>query len=153
MASQPAELDSALESFRQQWISDIQTHNPQHPPQPPPNPGPSASSHLPLSPPASASIFGPLKQPPPAPAPAPADAPSDSESDAEPDGGDVANAAPVFDDAPEISSKAPASAAMADDDPRMTALEAYERAAEREATGQLGDSLKLYRKAYRVGGL
>ena len=31
-----------------------------------------------------------------------------------------------------------------------TALEHYERAVDKEATGQLGDSLKHYRKAYKV---
>jgi F-box protein 9 len=32
-----------------------------------------------------------------------------------------------------------------------TALEHYEKAVERETQGSLGDSLNLYRKAYRVG--
>jgi len=32
-----------------------------------------------------------------------------------------------------------------------SALEHYERAVEKEAAGSLGDSLKLYRKAFRVG--
>lgn len=36
------------------------------------------------------------------------------------------------------------------DEPR-SALEYYERAVEKESQGSLGDSLKLYRKAYRVG--
>ena len=34
-----------------------------------------------------------------------------------------------------------------------SALEHYEKAVERESQGNLGDSLKLYRKAYRVRGL
>jgi F-box protein 9 len=32
----------------------------------------------------------------------------------------------------------------------VTALEHYEKAVEREAAGNLGDSLRLYRKAFRV---
>jgi len=34
-----------------------------------------------------------------------------------------------------------------------SALEHYERAVEKEAAGSLGDSLKLYRKAFRVGDM
>lgn len=36
-------------------------------------------------------------------------------------------------------------------DEPMTALEYYERAVEKEVQGSLGDSLTLYRKAFRVG--
>lgn len=33
-----------------------------------------------------------------------------------------------------------------------TALEHYEKAVERESAGNHGDSIRLYRKAFRVGG-
>jgi F-box protein 9 len=33
----------------------------------------------------------------------------------------------------------------------VSALEHYEKAVEREVAGKLGDSLSLYRKAFRVG--
>ena len=41
---------------------------------------------------------------------------------------------------------------MAQKEPR-SALEHFEKAVEKEAEGSLGDSLDLYRKAYRVGSV
>ena len=45
--------------------------------------------------------------------------------------------------------KAQTGASTADEP--ASALDYYEKAVEREGAGKLGDSLKLYRKAFRVG--
>ncbi|PHH75513.1 hypothetical protein CDD80_2310 [Ophiocordyceps camponoti-rufipedis] len=97
-------LDTELESFRQQWLSDLRVRRPADPP-PAPAPAPP-----------------PTKTEEPA---APSDDDDGSDPDHDPDGGALASAL-------------------------VSALDFYEAAMDKEAEGNMGDSVKLYRQAYRL---
>lgn len=101
MSSQRS-LDTELESFRQQWLSDLRVRRP------------------------ADSQTAPAPAPPPTKTEEPA-APSDdgSDPDHDSDGGILASAL-------------------------VSALDFYEAAMDKEAEGNMGDSVKLYRQAYRV---
>lgn len=162
-------LDSELESFRRQWLSDLKS---QKEPQPTTSSAAAAASsassgpshrrrqshsqrhHVPLQgAPPSASRPGPLKKPngPSSPTAARRALILDEGSDYL-EGRSFDEPAP-----PVVSSTEPRTLASSIDDaakPRekklVTALDHFEEAMEKEAQGNMGESLRLYRKAYKV---
>ena len=126
MSSNENELNSELESFRQKWLSDLKTRN-EHPE--PPAAGPSRRHH-----------HGPISSLPHKPASAPVDEPEDEYVQSQ-----------SFDqDRPAVVQ--PAQEAHHDRKGKklVSALDHFEEAMHKEGQGSMGDSLKLYRKAYRV---
>lgn len=135
-------LDSELESFRQQWLSEVRTKKGEQS-----TPGPSTSS-------ASTSAAQPVSPPSPRSRKSRARVPSPVKS---------RKALPVvededeylhgrsFDEGPEPAGNTiDGSVRMPPEKELVSALDHYEEAMEKEALGNMGDSLKLYRKAYRV---
>ncbi|KAM4067243.1 F-box-like domain-containing protein [Hirsutella rhossiliensis] len=141
MSTQAPRLDSELDSFREQWLSDLRTRR--H----------SSSSHQ-ARPAYAAAASSPA--PPLAPRnqqPAPPLSPSSGSRRLAPDP-DVEDdylRARAFDEPP-----APAEYTLDGSlRPRpgrtlVSALDHYEEAMEKEAQGNMGESLKLYRQAYRL---
>lgn len=140
----PSQFQSELEDFREQWRAEVsaRSRNANNTPAaaPPPRqrmqPSPSAS----------------FRPPPRRPEPPPAHGrpPPEEEDDFVP--------GLVFDD-PAPSKPAAAAAhhgaaaatgAAVEEPEPDTALELYEKAVDKESTGKLGDSLHLYRKAFRL---
>lgn len=127
----PNPLDSELESFRQQWLSEVRGRSDR--------PQPSASQ------PSSSSAQQHQHQqhtaPPPSSSAAPAAARHDDDDD-------------YFEghtfDEPPIPPGPTLDHDAADAKELVSALDHFEEAMEREAQGNMGDSLKLYRKAYKV---
>lgn len=114
-------LDSELESFRQQWLSEVRTKQ-----------GPKfASAHS-----SSAELASPeeSKARPSSPSKTRKPAPTVDEQDA-------FSQPSVFD----ADSAEPSGAKEL-----VSALDHFEEAMAKEAEGNMGDSLKLYRRAYRV---
>lgn len=124
-------LDSELESFRRQWLSDLQTK------------GHGSRRHAQSSDASASSSTRPIRKRIPS-------SSSKKPTLADDDEGYVEGHS--FDEAiPNSVSKhvldeegGPA------EKPLVSALDHYEEAMEKEAQGNMGDSLKLYRKAYRV---
>jgi len=126
MSSNENELNSELESFRQKWLSDLKTRN-EHPE--PAAAGPSRRPH-----------HGPISSLPHKPAPAPAD---DAEDD-------YVQSQSFDQDQPAVT-QAPQEAHHDRKGKKLvSALDHFEEAMHKEGQGNMGDSLKLYRKAYRV---
>jgi F-box protein 9 len=128
-------LNSELESFRQKWLSDLKTRN-EHP-EPPAETsaaGGSSSSRRPH--------HGPISSLPHRPGPVPADDGEDEEDDVQ---------SPSF-DREEPALTHPTQEAHHDRKGKklVSALDHFEEAMHKEGQGNMGDSLKLYRKAYRV---
>ncbi|KAL3958395.1 hypothetical protein ACCO45_006557 [Purpureocillium lilacinum] len=167
----PSGLDSELESFRQQWLSDLRTRKADAPPQtpsaapagahhgqPPPPPLPSSSTAA-----GTASAAAPSRRPAPSPTrsrrPAPPLPQQVDPADAEDDYfkpqsfDDLPPPAPVTGHTLDGSVR-PAPAQVTPSSPSegrlVSALDHYEEAMEKEAQGSMGDSLKLYRQAYRL---
>lgn len=132
MTSNTNELDSELESFRQKWMSDLKTRNEHHDSSDAQAAGPSRRPHhgLPIS-----SL--PHKH---APAPAPAD---DAEDE-------YVQGRPFDQDEPELTQPLQESHHDTKGKKLVSALDHFEEAMNKEDQGNMGDSLKLYRKAYRV---
>ncbi|KAF5020919.1 hypothetical protein F66182_7071 [Fusarium sp. NRRL 66182] len=128
MTSNTRELDSELESFRQQWLSDLKTRTEHHDPAEAQAAGPSRRPHH--GPPISSL---PHK-------PAPAD-----------DGEDDYVQGPSFDQQ-EHASHRPSQETHHNREGKklVSALDHFEEAMHKEGQGSMGDSLKLYRKAYRL---
>lgn len=122
------ELNSELESFRQQWLSDLRTRNDHEDPQRS-GPGPSRPSKR------RPSHHGP------------ASAPNRKSWDIENDQAYLQGRS--FDE-PSSSSHNLQGQPKTVEKQLLSALDHYEEAMEKEAQGNMGDSLKLYRKAYRV---
>ncbi|PHH73265.1 hypothetical protein CDD82_5560 [Ophiocordyceps australis] len=101
----PTKLDSELDSFRQQWLLDLQAHNATTPSSPPPK-----------------------AKPPPSPWPGSA-GPHDRDGAAPPE---------------------PVSGKQTPPRNLVSALDHFEEAMAMEAQGNMGDSLKLYRMAYKL---
>ncbi|OAA40624.1 F-box domain containing protein [Metarhizium rileyi] len=122
--SEPDRLDSELESFRQQWLSEVRSKTGEQ------SRSESTAFSLPQTPTAHQPPRPKTRKPPP---------PTIEEEDEH-----VRTLS--FDDGPEPGSAAerPGSRAL------VSALDHYEEAMEREAQGNMGESLKLYRKAYRL---
>ncbi|GAB0136857.1 hypothetical protein EsDP_00005145 [Epichloe bromicola] len=133
-------LNSELESFRQQWLSEVRTKRSERP-----RPSPAAHSHFsptaPVSPKRS-------KARPPSPTKTRKVA---SAVDEENENENEHSQPRVFEGSPEPSGntidglvRAPLGKEL------VSALDHYEEAMAKEAEGNMGDSLKLYRRAYRL---
>lgn len=130
-------LGPELESFRQQWLSEVRTKRGEQSTQPQPrNSVPSASTA------------------PPPPRKSMARRPSPAKSRKAPPAAEEEDEylhGRSFDDSPEPSGNTiDGSVRMPPQRELVSALDHYEEAMEKEALGNMGDSLKLYRKAYRV---
>ncbi|KAK3383697.1 hypothetical protein B0T24DRAFT_59601 [Lasiosphaeria ovina] len=129
-----------LESFREQWKAEVRAKVvPRHA-------SSSSSSSAPTRPVRAAAAVEPPRKPPPPPSSQPATAGEDVEDDDETPAFDGPSAAASSQDHVQPSTKLPVPVPA---EP-VTALDHYEKAVEREVAGNLGDSLKLYRKAYRL---
>lgn len=122
------QLNTELESFRQQWLSDLQsktsTSDPSRPPQ---------------------NSAGVRSQPPPAPSLSHQKPPRAQEDDDE----DYLQGQ-SFDENPAPAGNTLAGSSKPENKELISALDHFEEAMEREAQGNMGDSLKLYRQAYKV---
>ncbi|KAM0335293.1 hypothetical protein ACHAQA_000338 [Verticillium albo-atrum] len=131
------QLDSELEFFRRQWKSELQSKKPETTGQQKEHRKAAASS----------------SKPPPRPEPASSSSASQKHHKPEPeDDDDEYVKVPSFDE-PSGSSTPVYESAEADAPGKrapVSALDHFEEAAEKEAIGNLGDSLKLYRKAFRM---
>jgi F-box protein 9 len=126
-----------LEQFREQWRAEVRAKKPRVPAgkQKETIPGPSAPS-------SAQRHTGPASS-----------APSTSSTKPiVPDSDDDYIQARSFDDIEEVTSSASLQATPSAEKGKApaTALEYYEQAVEKEAQGSLGDSLRLYRTAFRV---
>ncbi|KAM5355182.1 hypothetical protein ACJ41O_001828 [Fusarium nematophilum] len=137
MTSNADELNSELESFRQQWISDLRTRT-EHEAQPatPAATGPSRRPHH--GPPVSSL---PHKQPPP---------PGADDDDDDYLQGHSFDEPEQQQPSPTLSRPAHEVQHGRSGKKLVSALDHYEEAMHKEAQGNMGDSLKLYRKAYRL---
>jgi len=144
------ELTSELDAFRRQWLSEVQSKRTTAPTvsaahQGPPNTGSSAHGTVPISSVSRARRESGSKALPPAPALA-----------VQPTHGDDDHVQPpvfdeLFGDAAARKGKEPEGAPEdVGDEGLVSALDHFEAAVMREAQGNLGDSLNLYRKAFRV---
>ncbi|KAJ4195724.1 hypothetical protein NW755_001887 [Fusarium falciforme] len=132
-SSNDQELNSELESFRQQWISDLRTRNEDHHDEQQSTAGPSRRSH-----------HGPPVSHRHAPPPAGAD---DNDDDYL-QGQSFDEPAP---ESPTLNSRPVGEVHHGRSGKKLvSALDHYEEAMHKEAQGNMGDSLKLYRKAYRL---
>lgn len=148
------EIKSELESFREQWRAEVQSKTPGSRNQPPqavagPSAGQLRAQHK----------SHPKSQPP---RPQKGSEPSGKQHSAtgkkaaQHDSDDDEYVAHSFDEpAPAALSTLPGQAEGGEDkgNEPVSALEHFEQAVEREAAGNLGDSVRLYRKAYRVSPL
>ncbi|KAK4201762.1 putative F-box protein [Triangularia verruculosa] len=135
-----AESNPDLETFREQWRAEVRARHPEQTPAQP--------QHQPHRPhrhhqhatagPATAPRTEPTSKPPP---PTKKPVTKEYEEDYAP--------SKVFDDPVSPIQTAGDVAISAKKEP-VTALEHYEKAVEREQAGNHGDSLKLYRKAFRM---
>ncbi|KAK3335419.1 hypothetical protein B0T19DRAFT_350329 [Cercophora scortea] len=139
--SGPGESNPELESFRERWKAEVRAKKPTSTAAP--APGPSSS-------PALATALKALHKPPTAPAKKQVHPPADQDED-----DDFAPPPPVFDQpgtAPDSASSAQHGESLSTSAGKkpVSALEYYEQAVEREVVGRMGDSLTLYRKAFRM---
>ena len=139
-------LNSELEFFREQWLSEVRTKRLGHPSA---QPQPAQHSRAPAPGEASSSIQPPLsprrfKVRPASPTDAKRPVPVTEDDD------EYAPTRP-FDEVPEPSGHTlDGSVSSSPGKELVSALDHYEEAMEKEAQGNMGDSLKLYRRAYRV---
>lgn len=136
-------LDSELESFRQKWISDLRSRTDHHENES--HPEPSSASAGPSR--------RPLHGPPPSSAPYKHVPENEEEEDQEDDDGPVPKQ--LFDTNEPSSPTSLRSTHGTQHTPAgkkklVSALDHFEEAMFKEDQGNMGDSLKLYRKAYRV---
>jgi F-box protein 9 len=130
MTSNTNELDSELESFRQKWMSDLKTRNEHHDSSETQAAGPSRRPHHGL----------PISSLPHKHAPAPADDVED----------EYVQGRPFDQDEPGLTQPLQESHHDTKGKKLVSALDHFEEAMNKEDQGNMGDSLKLYRKAYRV---
>lgn len=136
----PNDVNPELESFREQWRAEVRARKP------------AASGSHQQSSTSSTSHAEPSRRiatsgPPPR--------PTTQLSSGRPKvldtGADEDYVEPLaFDDSAPAQSAQPARHNDWEDEEPVTALDHYERAVEKESQGSLGDSLMLYRKAFRV---
>lgn len=137
MSSEDREANSELESFRQQWISDLQSRAHEAD-----TPSSSAAA-------APAATSRPRRRTgPSSPTITKKHLPAVEDDEYYLHG-------PTFDSMPPPSSSGhllsdPPGKHEHDEKPLVSALDHYEKAMEKEAQGNMGESLKLYRQAYRV---
>ncbi len=125
-----SDINSELESFREQWRAEFRARNAIPAGQQQANSaGPSRSRR-----------------------PVPSGQPDLSKRPAAPDiDEDYVRARPFEEpDQKHVAPQSPAQNSFEGKEP-LSALDHYEKAVEKEAQGSLGDSLRLYRKAFRVG--
>lgn len=132
------DVNPELESFREQWRAEVRARHPS-----------ASATDTPQQQQASTSSQAEPPRPnaprPTRPAHFSAAKPRAADTGDE----DSVQQARVFDEAEPLSS----ATALTDEEAKaepVTALEHYERAVEKETQGSLGDSLSLYRKAFRV---
>lgn len=148
MSGPSSDANPDLESFREQWRAEVRNRRPA--PAAPRSTtnakaGPSSLAGTAVAGPSSAraaNVTGGPKKPPSAPA----------NQVAAQDYGDDEVQPRVFDEPASGSGAGKAAVEERVDQPEepVSALEHYEKAVERETAGKLGDSLRLYRKAFRV---
>ncbi|RWA11443.1 hypothetical protein EKO27_g3663 [Xylaria grammica] len=153
----PDQIQSELESFRRQWREEVSSRAKNPVAVPTSSTSAAATSQQQSRPtahrggPSSASNRPPRRQEPPSHTKKPTSISKVSQLD---DDEEYYVPAPVFEGDSPPTAKAKAGHALDGDgqtskEPK-TALDFYEHAAERESTGKLGDSLQLYRKAFRM---
>jgi F-box protein 9 len=132
-----SEANPDLESFREQWRAEVRSRHPvSAQQQQPASSGPSTSVTS-----SSGVASAPRKPPPP---------PTKKAVTAQ-DGDDDYVQPRSFDDAVVAQTVASAERVQTGGSSEpVSALDHYEKAVEREAAGKLGDSLSLYRKAFRM---
>lgn len=145
MSGPSSEANPDLESFREQWRAEVRNRRPAPAaPRSTTNAGPSSSAGAVAGPSSAkpASIVGGPKKLPVAP----------SKQVAAQDDGDDEVQPRVFDEPASGSGAGTVLKEERADQPEepVSALDHYEKAVERETAGKLGDSLRLYRKAFRV---
>ncbi|RGP66954.1 hypothetical protein FSPOR_6336 [Fusarium sporotrichioides] len=144
MSSSTNELNSELESFRRKWLSDLKTRNDHPEPTGTSATGGSAAGGSGSSTSRRPHHGPPISSLPHKPAPAPAD---DGEGEDENEDGYVQS--PSFDR--EEPTQLPQEAHHDRKGKKLvSALDHFEEAMHKEDQGNMGDSLKLYRKAYRL---
>lgn len=130
-------LNSELESFRQKWLSDLKTKNDHPEPAETSAAGGSSSSRRPHHGP-------PISSLPHKPAPV-------SEDDTEGEDEEDFAQSPSFAREEPVLTQPPQEAHHDRKGKKLvSALDHFEEAMHKEDQGNMGDSLKLYRKAYRV---
>lgn len=131
MEDNPPKLDSELESFRQQWRSELKSKKPAPEPRTSQSKKvvPSSSKHA--APPEISSVAGAKK--------------SQVEEDEE-----YARSLSFDEPPPPASGEILEEVAPPKTKELVSALDHFEEAVEKEGIGNLGDSLTLYRKAFRV---
>ncbi|TDZ40265.1 F-box protein pof7 [Colletotrichum spinosum] len=130
MAENPPKLDNELESFRQQWRSELQSKKPESKSETSQSKKAEPSSCLKSSAPPESSQSAPKR--------------TQVEEDEE-----YARSL-SFDEAPPSTGGTLEQFEPPKDKKLVSALDHFEEAVEKEAIGNLGDSLKLYRKAFRL---
>ncbi|KAI0397378.1 hypothetical protein F5Y17DRAFT_415294 [Xylariaceae sp. FL0594] len=154
MEQPPEQIQSELESFRQQWREEVSSRSrntaaSSQQQRPANRAGPTAAGQLSAAA-ASATARQLRRHEPPAHTKRPA--PSQGSKGGQIDDDEDYTPAPVFEVDDRKAKSGPLPDGGEEEKPRepTTALEIYEHAVERESTGKLGDSLQLYRKAYRM---
>ena len=128
------DLNSDLDNFRQQWITDLRSREDTA----------GQPSHSRPPPPRQAVPAAPGRQPGPPPSGSKKPAPTHDDDDY--------LQGRTFGEHPAPSPSHPTlnSPPRAPKKELVSALDHYEEAMEKEVSGNMGDSLRLYRKAYRV---
>ena len=141
-----ADISSELESFRERWRAEVRAKQPGSRSEPQASQPPAVSS-------ASSSRPARPSKPPPKPSKGKNPAPHDNGDNDDDEDGDYVQPRPFDELSADGSSDSralgEASEAREEKAP-VSALDHYEKAVERETVGKLGDSLQLYRKAFRV---
>ncbi|CRK14968.1 hypothetical protein BN1723_002135 [Verticillium longisporum] len=132
------ELDSELEFFRRQWKSELQSKKPESSSQPKDSRKAKATASVP--------------KPPHRSDPSSSTSPSHVRHKSQQDEDNDYVRPPVFDgpDGPSILSDEMVKSDALEKPGPISALDHFEEAAKKEAIGNLGESLKLYRKAFRM---
>lgn len=139
MEQSPEEIQSELDSFRAQWRAEVSARSrkapsgPQHHQQA--HAGPSKGAPSSTVPPRNFEV---------------SHSTTASKSGVQQDHEEDYVKTQVFDDEPGKGKTPQTQAGTGDEKEPETALEYYEKAVDKETTGKLGDSLRLYRKAYRL---
>lgn len=151
-------LDSELESFRKKWLSDLQSQRDSQPSAPAPTSQSSShrqrqsqsQQHHASSSASRTALPRKLTGPPSPTAARRALAPDEASNYLErPSFDEVAPSLNASSGARTLASSTDASN-KSNDKKIVSALDYYEEAMEKEAQGNMGESLQLYRKAYRV---
>lgn len=137
------ELKSELEAFRERWLSEVKSKRPAGPSH---GRTPSTSGQGPSHARAASASAAPISPPPARTHPAAAEG---SSKMAALHGDDDHIQPPAFDEILEMAASKKGKD-MERDGELVSALDHFEAAVVREAQGNLGDSLNLYRRAFRV---